>query len=95
MMYGNHMGAGGWAFSIFATLLILGLIAAAIVWFTSNRPDRGLGQGPAAASAHEILDRRLTSGEITTDQYDQLREKLTSTAKSSSDQPPVGAADPR
>jgi uncharacterized membrane protein len=95
MMYGNHMGAGGWAFSIFGTLLILGLIVAATIWFVSRRPDRGLGQGAGAASAHEILDRRLTSGEITPDQYDQLREKLTSTATSSSGQPPVGAAGTR
>jgi uncharacterized membrane protein len=77
MMYGSNMGAGGWAFSIFATLIIIGLILATAIWFAlSRRPDRRAGDGPTLASAREILDRRLASDEITADQYDQLREKL-------------------
>jgi uncharacterized membrane protein len=76
MMYGNNMSAGGWVFSAFATLIILGLIAAVIVWFASRRPDRGGSRDREVMSTHEILDRRLASAEITADQYDQLREKL-------------------
>jgi uncharacterized membrane protein len=83
MMYGNHMGAGGWAFSIFATVIILALIAATIIWFASKRSDRSAGRDPAVASAREILDRRLASDEITADQYDQLRRKLDASPASS------------
>jgi uncharacterized membrane protein len=73
MMYGNNMGSAGWAFSIFATVIILALIVATIMWLASKRRN---GQGPAIASARAILDRRLASDEITADQYDQLRKKL-------------------
>jgi heme/copper-type cytochrome/quinol oxidase subunit 4 len=37
MMYGNHMGGGGWAVSIIATLIIVGLIVAAVIWLASSR----------------------------------------------------------
>jgi uncharacterized membrane protein len=82
MMYGNHMGTGGWAFSIVATLIIVGLIVAGIVWFMSTRPDRRSGHGEVA-SARQILDRRLASAEITADQYDRLRAKLDASPASS------------
>jgi hypothetical protein len=61
MMYGNNMSAGDWAFSIVATVIILALIVATIIWFASKRRD---GQGPAVASAREILDRPSASDEI-------------------------------
>jgi uncharacterized membrane protein len=83
MMYGNNMSTGGWALSVLATLIILGLIVAVIVWFASRRPGRGGSRDGEVASAHEILDRRLASAEITTDQYDRLREKLDASPASS------------
>jgi hypothetical protein len=36
MMYGNHMGGGGWAVSILVTVIIVGLIAATFVWLASG-----------------------------------------------------------
>jgi len=76
MYSSNHMTAGGWVFSILATVIILALLAAAVVWITRELRDRR-GRGPAGpSSALEILDRRLASGEIKTDQYKQLRETL-------------------
>jgi uncharacterized membrane protein len=82
MMYGSHMGAGGWAFSIFATLIILGLLVAAIIWAVSQKSKRG-GGSRELLSAHEILDRRLASDEITADQYDRLRNRLDASPMSS------------
>jgi uncharacterized membrane protein len=73
MDWNGHMSTGGWIFSILAIIVILALIVAAIAWIVrdlSDRRDRGL------ASAREILDRRLASGEIKAEQYEQLRQTL-------------------
>jgi len=72
MYWGNHMTTGGWIFSIFGTLIVLGLIVAAIVWLIR---DHG-SQTAANESASEILDRRLADGELNLEQYNQLRETL-------------------
>jgi uncharacterized membrane protein len=82
MYWGNHMGTGDWIFSIFGTLIILGLIVALIVWAVSPRGDRDSGATATEESAREILDRRLASGELTTEQYEQLRETLGDAAPS-------------
>jgi hypothetical protein len=37
MMYGNHMGGGGWAVSIIGTVIIVALIVAAVIWIASDR----------------------------------------------------------
>jgi len=37
MMYGNHMGGGGWAVSIIGTVIIVALILAAVLWLASSR----------------------------------------------------------
>jgi uncharacterized membrane protein len=72
MYGGNHMGTGSWL-SIVGAVIVLALIVMAIIWLLSSRSGR-----PTASStpAGEILDRRLASGEITSEQYDQLRERL-------------------
>jgi len=41
-MYGNHMSAGGWVFSILRTLIILALIVAAILSPEQIRSRSGL-----------------------------------------------------
>jgi uncharacterized membrane protein len=76
MMYGNNMGSGGWMLSIFVTLIVLALLATAAIWVASNR-RRGTEGSP---SAGEMLDQRLAAGEITTEQYDGLRDTLTATS---------------
>jgi uncharacterized membrane protein len=86
MMYGNHMGAGGWAFSIFGTLIVIALVIATILWLASSRRE---GSQASSESAGAILDRRLASGEITSSQYDELRQTLT--ASTSSRQQPAPA----
>ncbi|MDQ6778861.1 MAG: hypothetical protein M3071_22150 [Actinomycetota bacterium] len=59
-------------------IVIWGLIIAFIVWLARDlrtRPHRH--HITSGASASEILDRRLASGEISPEQYEQLRTTLT------------------
>jgi uncharacterized membrane protein len=75
MYWGNHMTTWDWAFSVFGTLILVALIVVAILSFVSTPSDRDGSETASAASAREILDRRLASGELTVDQYEQLRAK--------------------
>ena len=88
MYWGNHMGTGDWIFSILGTLIILGLIVALIVWAVSPRGDRGGSATATGESPREILDRRLASGELTVEQYEQLRGALNDAASMTSDSRP-------
>ena len=77
MMYWNgHMSTAGWILSVLWTLIIVALVVAGIVWLVSTLSNREAGGSTSSASAREILDRRLASGEITVEQYQQLRDTL-------------------
>jgi uncharacterized membrane protein len=94
MYFGNHMGTGDWIFSILGTLILIGLIVALIVWAVSPRDDRGGSAAVTGESAREILDRRLASGELTAQDYKELREALSdapSLASNSRPRDPAGA----
>ncbi len=85
MFYQQNMGAGGWIFMALANIVIWGLIIAFIVWLAQDlrsRPHRH--HITSGASASEILDRRLATGEIKPDEYQRLRTTL---AQSRGDQP--------
>jgi uncharacterized membrane protein len=88
MYWGNHMSTGSWIFSILGTLIILGLIVAVIVWAVSQRGDRGSSAAATGESAREILDRRLASGELTAQEYTQLREAVNDAAAMTSKSQP-------
>jgi hypothetical protein len=51
-------------------------VVAAFVWTTRGLRSRQDSGAARASSALEILDRRLASGEIKTDQYVELRRTL-------------------
>jgi len=88
MYWGNHMGTGDWIFSILGTLIILGLIVGLIVWIVSPNSRSQNSPDATGASAREILDRRFASGELTAQDYEQLREALNDApALTSSSQP--------
>lgn len=74
--HGDHMSTGGWIFMGLGMLVLLVLIVALVMWIVSqqHKPDGHLSS--SGMSAREALDHRLVSGEITPDQYDQLRDKL-------------------
>ena len=79
MYWDGHMSAGGWILSVLWTLIIVALVVAGIVWLISalgNRENRGPTEDGSAPSAREILDRRLASGELSVEQYRQLRETI-------------------
>ncbi len=99
MYWGDHMSAGGWIFSILATLIFLALIGALIFWLLSaTTSGNGLGSSPRESSK-EIIDRRLASGELSVEQYQQLRDTLGMSAQppapTASPQPPAPTASPQ
>jgi uncharacterized membrane protein len=73
---GQHMTTGGWIFMALGMLVLIVLVVVLVMWVVSQQrtPDRG--HPPAGMSAREALDHRLVQGEITPDQYDELRKKL-------------------
>jgi uncharacterized membrane protein len=82
------MSTGGWFFSVVATLIVIGLLVAAIVRLTSGLGGRG-GSTATVSSTREILDRRLASGELRVEQYEQLRAALSDGQAATPDpQPP-------
>lgn len=94
MYWGHHMTTGDWIFSVVGTLIVIALAVSAIVWLTSAVGDRG-GATAAASSAREILDRRLASGELPVEQYEQLRATLCDGQAATPDpQPPRPASAP-
>ena len=98
MMYWNgHMTTAGWVVAILWTVIILALIVGAIAWLASalsNRDTNAAGS-PVEGSAREILDRRLARGELSVEQYKELRDALGGEAPRASPEPlpsrPAGA----
>ena len=79
MYWSGHMSAAGWILSVLWTLIIIALVVVGIMWLISalgNREKRGPTEEGSAPSAREILDRRLASGELSVEQYKQLRETI-------------------
>jgi putative membrane protein len=79
MMYWNgHMTTGGWVISILWTVIIFALIAGAIAWLVSELSGRNASTADPSSegSAREILDRRLAKGELTLEQYKELRDTI-------------------
>ena len=92
MMYWNgHMTAAGWAMAILWTVIILALIAGALYWLVSELSRRNPRDAAATGdgSAREILDRRLAKGELTVEQYKELRATLDGEATVVTDKPPL------
>jgi uncharacterized membrane protein len=87
---GEHMTTGGWIFMVLGMLVLIALVVVLVMWIVSQqrKPDRG--QLPPGVSAREALDHRLVNGEITTDQYDELRKKLDSASPATGPPAPPG-----
>ena len=67
------MGTGGWVLMVLVMLVVIALVVALAVWVVSHQrqTERSVGR-----SAAEALDHRLVSGEISAEQYDELRGRL-------------------
>lgn len=81
------MGGGGWLILLFGLLVLAGLVLL-VIWAVralSGHEQTGTGAPPAsqvppAAAADEaiaIAKRRLASGEITPEQYQEILKTLT------------------
>ncbi len=69
---------GAWSWSMMAMMVIFwALIVAAAIYAIRawSGPPRGWG-GPPGESAMDILERRYARGEITREQYQQMRDDL-------------------
>ncbi len=73
---GEHMTTGGWIFMALGMLVLIVLVVVLVTWIVSQQRRPNQGPLPPGMSAREALDHRLVGGEITTDQYDELRKKL-------------------
>ncbi len=72
---------------VLANTVIWGLIIAFIVWLAQDlRSRRHRHHIASGASASEILDRRLASGDINTDEY----QRLCTTLATQPGEPPRG-----
>jgi putative membrane protein len=79
MYWGEHMSTGGWIFSILGTLILVALVVGVVILAAQALRDRGAGGDTGRAPAEsprQILDRRLASGELTAEQYDELLRRL-------------------
>jgi uncharacterized membrane protein len=77
MFWHEHMNTGGWVFMVLGNIVIWGLIFAFIVWLVQDwRTRGGHRETTSDLSASEILDRRLASGEIDTEEHSRLRDAL-------------------
>ena len=80
-IYNGGMGAGGWVLmSIVWLALVVLIVWAATRLFPRREGPQSTGHAPFSSSrddeARSILDRRLASGEIDGETYDELRERL-------------------
>ena len=77
MFNGFHsMGAGGWVLMAFFWIAVVALI----VWLVARLTPASAGSSVAtperSETPREILDRRLASGEVDPETYEQLLEQL-------------------
>ena len=88
---GHHMTTGGWIFMALGMLVLIVLVVVLVMWIVSQQrqPNRALAPG---VSAREALDHRLVSGEITAEQYDELRRRLEPSAPPGAGPPPTTLA---
>lgn len=77
MGYGWGMGLTGWMFMGLFWMALLGLAVWAVIALTSrSRPTQPGRWEPTRQTPLDILDRRLAGGELTVEQYRQVREEL-------------------
>jgi putative membrane protein len=91
MDWNGHMSGGGWFFSILTVIIVVAIVGAVIVWIAREFSRES---GPRASSddaSKDILDRRLASGEIDAEQYEQLRATL-GERREPADAPPLAPA---
>jgi putative membrane protein len=75
MGWGYGMG-GGWLVMTLSWVLLMGVIIALVVWIFPRDPRRRSGESWPAPNPREVLDQRLSRGEIDVETYRTLRQEL-------------------
>ncbi len=74
MMYGTDFnGAGGWW--MLAAMAIVAVAIIVSVWLVVHRPGVGT-PSPSRSLAEELLRERLARGEISGEQFDEAKKRL-------------------
>jgi|SRR5215203_4534629 len=81
----GDMGFGWWLIMF----LINVIFWAAVVYGIVRLVRGGWHRAASGASAREILDRRLASGEITPDEHDRLASRLNDSTRDRTSPPPA------
>lgn len=72
--WGWWMGMGWLSMAVFWGLVIWGIVS------LTHRRDRGAGPATGEPAAREILERRYARGELTAAEFEEIRQRLDSTA---------------
>jgi putative membrane protein len=76
MFNGYGMGAAGWLLMALFWIALIALVVFALVRLLPARPEPAPEPREPREETREILRRRLASGEIDVDTYEQLSSKL-------------------
>lgn len=71
-MHGD-VGTGGWVLMVIAMILFWGAIIGLVIWLVRGG---AAPRAPAPEDPRTLLDRRLASGELTPEEYEQRRALL-------------------
>jgi len=82
------MGAGGWVLMALAMLVLIALVVVLVFWLVNQKRGSDGALTPPGVSPREALDHRLVKGEITGEQYDELRARLAGSSSAGRDAPP-------
>ena len=78
MFTGYGMGVAGWLLMALFCVALIALVVWAVMRLIPAAAEGTAGRGNRADEPREILKRRLASGEIDVDTYEQLNLKLES-----------------
>ena len=76
MWYGIHEGTGWWMLFGGAWIISWGVVIALVVWVVQAMTGRG--DKPAEEDPQEIIQRRYARGEITREQFEDIKATLSS-----------------
>jgi putative membrane protein len=74
MMYGSHFGMGWMLFNLVFWVFIIACSVLLVMWLVEKSGKRKRGQGDD--SALEIVNKRYARGEITKEQYDDMKKDI-------------------